>query len=52
MNIQKAKQYTKHTILHGNKDRIAKVLKRYWNLKQDTKQEKLITVAKDIFNVK
>lgn len=43
------KQYTIQTIRYGSKKRIAKVLLRYWKLKDKIKTDEIYENAKKIF---
>ena len=52
MNKQEARKYIlRHWSLSSGK-RITEMLKRYWQLSKETKQEELITATKKIFNVR
>lgn len=51
MNQQEIKQYVMDTIRSGNKDRIKKVLDRYWEYVKEEKNksdDKFVSIFKDL----
>lgn len=44
------KAYVKQTILSGDKDRIKKVMLRYWESQKQDKVNVLVNAAKEIFS--
>lgn len=50
MTDQDKKNYVKQTILSGDKDRIKRVMLRYWQSRKENKANDLVNAAKEIFS--